>query len=126
MGRKRSGTDLLDKPLAVRVPSAVAEAWRTAAEQSGLSLADWLRQTVAPGAVRVTGRPVPRTRPKLTKPIAVDPALIAEVARVGNNLNQLARWANTYKSASDAMQVLIALNAIERQLSRFLPPGAAR
>ena len=24
-----------------------------------------------------------------------DPALIAQLARIGNNLNQLARWANT-------------------------------
>lgn len=122
MGRKRTGSELLSKPLAVRVPEATAAAWRSAATESGLSLADWLRQVVDP-SVRLVGRPTPRTRPKLTKPIAADPALLAAVAKAGNNLNQLARWANTHKSTADAAQVLIALSALERTLSSFLPPG---
>lgn len=121
MGRKRTGTELLSKPLAVRVPEATATTWRSAAAESGLSLADWLRQVVDP-SVRLVGRPTPRTRPKLTKPIAADPALLAAVAKAGNNLNQVARWANTHKSAADAAQVLIALAAIERDFSSFLPP----
>jgi hypothetical protein len=53
-----------------------------------------------PGAgVSVTGRPSP-SRPLKRPPAAapVDPAAVAAVVRVGTNLNQLARWANTERS----------------------------
>lgn len=123
MGRKRAGDELLDKPLAVRVPSAVADDWRGHAQAAGLSLADWLRQAVDPGKIRVSNRPTPQTRPKLKRPASTDPALMAGIAKIGNNLNQLARWANSFKSKADSAQVLIALSAIERDISFFLPPN---
>ena len=42
--------------------------------------------------------------------------LIRQVARIGNNLNQIARWANTYKSAAEATQVIASLARIESSL----------
>ena len=39
--------------------------------------------------------------------------LILQIARIGNNLNQIARWANTYKDAADATQVIASLARIE-------------
>ena len=42
--------------------------------------------------------------------------LIRQVARIGNNLNQIARWANTYKSAAKATQVIASLAKIESSL----------
>ena len=39
-----------------------------------------------------------------------------QVARIGNNLNQIARWANTYKSAAEATQVITGLARIESAL----------
>ncbi|MBC7201820.1 MAG: plasmid mobilization relaxosome protein MobC [Pseudomonas balearica] len=50
-----------------------------------------------------------------------DPALLAALARAGNNLNQIGRWANTYKSNADAVQVLAALVGIEQILSSYRP-----
>ena len=42
--------------------------------------------------------------------------LIRQVARIGNNLNQIARWANTYKGAAEATQVIASLTKIESAL----------
>ncbi|MGL5075316.1 MAG: MobC family plasmid mobilization relaxosome protein [Waterburya sp.] len=39
-----------------------------------------------------------------------------QVARIGNNLNQIARWANTYKDDAEATQVIAALVRIESAL----------
>ena len=41
---------------------------------------------------------------------------ILQVARIGNNLNQIARWANTYKGAAEATQVVASLARIESSL----------
>ena len=41
---------------------------------------------------------------------------VRQVARIGNNLNQIARWANTYKSAAEATQVIASLARIESAL----------
>ena len=39
---------------------------------------------------------------------------IRQLARIGNNLNQIARWANTYKDRAEAMTILSALVSLER------------
>ncbi len=39
-----------------------------------------------------------------------------QVARIGNNLNQIARWANTYKDDAEATQVISSLARIESSL----------
>ena len=41
---------------------------------------------------------------------------IRQVARIGNNLNQIARWANTYKDAAETTQVIASLTRIESAL----------
>jgi hypothetical protein len=33
----------------------------------------------------------------------------AQIAKVGNNLNQIAKWVNTYKSAADTADVIMLL-----------------
>lgn len=39
-----------------------------------------------------------------------------QLTQIGNNLNQLARWANGHKSAADASQVVVALLRLERAI----------
>ena len=46
-----------------------------------------------------------------------------ELARIGNNLNQIARWANEHKSAADAVEVSRHLAAIELALRDLAPSG---
>ena len=41
---------------------------------------------------------------------------LRQVARIGNNLNQIARWTNTYKGAAEATQVIASLARIESAL----------
>lgn len=108
---------MLNKLVKVKVDETERAAWQQQAAAAGVTLADLIRLRMSSSAV---GR-APR-RPR--RPVAAaDPALLAAVAKAGNNLNQLARWSNTYKSTADAAQVLIALAAIERQLSSFLKSG---
>ena len=40
-----------------------------------------------------------------------------QVSRIGNNLNQIARWANTHKGAVEAVEVIGHLIAIKRALA---------
>ncbi|NOG58868.1 MAG: plasmid mobilization relaxosome protein MobC [Proteobacteria bacterium] len=43
-----------------------------------------------------------------------------QVARIGNNLNQIGRWANTYKNTASTIEVVSQLIAIERELKRLI------
>ena len=47
------------------------------------------------------------------------------VTRIGNNLNQIARWANTYYAEAEAVEVIVHLVAIERALLMLAPVRAA-
>ena len=48
-----------------------------------------------------------------------DPKLIRHLALIGNNLNQLARIANSEKSSLVNQKILLELSAIREQLERF-------
>lgn len=72
------------------------------AAEAGMSVSELVRDHL--GAVSVVNRDDERT-------------LVRQVARVGSNLNQLARWANTYKRSVEALTVLQALRSISADLS---------
>ena len=95
----------------VKVSVLEKESWQSLAEADGLTLSDLIRQHM--GAAKLVHRePVKKRRVK-----RVDPALIRELAKIGNNLNQISRWANTFKSDAEAMAVLRALLSVERQIA---------
>ena len=110
-----------DKWLHLRLSESERASWQAAAAEAGVTLADLIRQRMGDAA---TTKRKPTTRQRRMAAPAADPALLAGIAKAGNNLNQLARWANTYRGTADQVQVLAALAAIERQLSSFLPPNA--
>ncbi|PYE84199.1 mobilization protein MobC [Phyllobacterium leguminum] len=56
------------------------------------------------------------TRPMKRNRVEVDPALVRQLAQIGNNLNQLARWANRDKRAVEALAVIARLVEIEREI----------
>lgn len=105
----------LDRRIGLRLPESVAEAWKAAAKASRKSLSDWVRGQVSAGnAVTITtGKKTPA---KASRQVVVntDPALIREVAKIGNNLNQIARKLNGGAHPDTAM--LVALLGIEQQL----------
>ena len=41
---------------------------------------------------------------------------VTDMLRIGNNLNQLAQWANTHKTAAEAVAVIAHLVSFERSL----------
>lgn len=105
--------DIRDKWVHVKVTAAERESWAAFAKAQGFSVSDLVRQMMAtamkePAKLHAKPRRISRR---------ADPELIRELAKVGNNLNQIARWANTYKTGADAREVTQALIAIERALS---------
>jgi len=70
----------------------------------GMSVSDYVRQTCL--GLRLRRTPEEKRR-------------IRELARIGSNLNQLARWANTYKESLEAVEVLVALTNLETQIENF-------
>ncbi len=89
--------------------------WQAEAAAAGLTLADLIRERMN---VKKVGRE-PRQRQRRIQP--ADPALLAMLGRLNGNMNSLAHWASSHKSAADAVQVLAALKAIDQILSSYRP-----
>jgi len=96
----------------VRLSAAERAAWRGKAVATGLPLSDLLRRAMA------------RTRTWTAADAAIERERNRQVARIGNNLNQLARWANTHRSAARAVTVIANLVAFERLLRQVARFGA--
>ena len=97
----------------IRCTEGDRAAWKAKADAAGLTLSELVRQSL--GRVRTWTAKDRRT--------ARDRVL--QLARIGNNLNQIARWANTHKSAADATEVIGALISIERLLREQGQPSDA-
>jgi hypothetical protein len=108
-----------EKWVHVKLSADERNLWHELAAEQGVSLADFVRMRV--GEARLSNQHAPKRQPVKR----VDPELIRELGRIGNNLNQVGRWANTYKSDAEAGQVLAALIVIERDLAEvradFMP-----
>jgi antitoxin component of RelBE/YafQ-DinJ toxin-antitoxin module len=79
--------------------------WQSIAENRGVSLSELVRSLL-------DGQ---RLRKRRATP-SVDPALLRELARIGNNLNQLAHAANR-RQPVPATALLVRLIEIDRELS---------
>lgn len=75
--------------------------------QVGGQLATWMRETCL------------GQRTKRRNPPSVEPALLRQLAGIGNNLNQIARRANKNLNDVDAVDLLIRLDAIEQSITRL-------
>ena len=98
----------------VRATAAERAEWHRKAGSAGLSLSDLVRQAI--GRVRtwtVAHAELERERTR-------------ELARIGSNLNQIARWANTYKEDAEVVEVVAHLVAIERALDTLTVEGEPR
>ena len=102
----------LTQTVVLRCTAAEKIGLRATAKTAGVTVSALLRETL--GLVRSRRRkPVPRA----------DPALILAVARIGGNLNQIARQLNRHAADGprqiEAVAVATQLVAIERQLARL-------
>jgi transposase-like protein len=86
----------------LRVSPSEKETITDKAQSQGQSVTDFLRQRALGYRLRQTSFEKERVR---------------QLARIGANLNQLAKWVNTYKSRAEAVEVLIALASLEREAS---------
>lgn len=90
----------------VRTTPEQKAAWFAKAAARGVSFSDFARQSLDGVVVR-----------RRRGPRSVDPAMLRQLARLGNNLNQLARWANRDQRYADRLTILSQLVGIERELS---------
>ena len=94
-----------------RVLPSEHAAWRAKAAAAGVSPSALLRQAMA------------RTRTWTAPAVGVERERNLQVARIGNNLNQIARWANANASAAEAVTVIANLVSFERSLVAVLRSG---
>ena len=96
-----------DTTITLRVTQSEKLAWQAKADLVGMTLSNLIRQAIS------------RTKTWT----AADKSLVKEqtrqIARIGNNLNQIAKWANTYKSTAEAVQIIQALRLVEQSLNQL-------
>ena len=98
-------------------------------EAAGISDAAYLRWLLRREAGSPAALPAPPKRKRAlaaSPPPAADPALLLQIARVGNLLNQVARSANECRrngSALDMVQVLAVLLVIQHESELLARPS---
>ena len=95
----------------LRVSPAERAAWKAKAAAAGLPLSALLRQAMA------------RTQTWTAPAMAIESERSRQIARIGNNVNQIARWANTHASPIEAVRITDRLKAVERSLRALARPG---
>ena len=85
-------------------PAELAE-WNAKAAAAGVTLSELLRQAMS------------RTQTWTAPSMEVERERTRQVARIGSNLNQIARWANTHLDGLAPVEVIAHLVAIERELA---------
>jgi hypothetical protein len=110
----------LSKVVRVRLTAADLDRLRDRAQAEGMSAADWLRLRINSNKefehAQPTKIPTPRQRKREAPKHPADPKLIAQIAKIGNNLNQIAHVAN----ATGNLPTLLQLSSIERELLEVL------
>lgn len=89
----------------IRVSSSEKQRWQGIAKDRGVSLSELVRSLLNGQRSRQPRR--------LSK---IDPSLLRELARIGNNLNQIARAANR-REPVPAVALLAPLIGIDRELA---------
>jgi len=86
----------------MRVPPAEKRLIESKAAEQEQTVTDFLRQRALDYRLRKT---------------PAEKELLFRIARISSNLNQLARWANTHKSAMQAVAVIAHLISLERAVT---------
>lgn len=108
------------KLFTMKVEPDTLNRWKQLAESFGVPLAELIRHRL-----EQTEPPKPSAVRRHRPPPKVDPGLIAEVAAIGNNLNQIARRVNHAAKAGRSVDVLEELAAIEEHLAAIVEAAKA-
>ena len=92
----------------VRVTEEEQREWKAKASATGRRPSELLRAAMG------------KTRTWTAEAAGVERERLRQLARVGNNLNQIARWANTYKREAEAVEVVAHLVALEREIGELV------
>jgi hypothetical protein len=110
------------KRLSVRLEVEEWDFLQRQAEESGMVLSDFVRVRMGVGNVRenekrILGKKQKKNTGKENKEEYRE--IAAQIAKVGNNVNQIARWVNTFKSSADAVRVVRVLAGVVDKLERI-------
>lgn len=94
-----------DRVLRVRATQEEMDRWKALAAEAELPLSRLVRQSLG------------RVRAWSPGKAALHRQRSVQIARIGSNLNQIARWANTYKGRADTIQVIARLVALDREIA---------
>lgn len=97
----KAKTDTRTALVKLRVTPAEKEAITAKAWAQGQTVTDFIRQRALDYRLRQT---------------PLEKEHIRQLARIGANLNQLARWVNINKGRAEVIDVLVALVSLEREL----------
>jgi len=100
------------KFIKVRVTEEEADRWKNKAAAAGLSVSDLIRQRLDEIQIECHQR-----KSKKVVHLA-DPDLIREIAKIGNNLNQVARYIHSVSKLE--VVAIKALISIERELKGLI------
>lgn len=116
-------------PFPVRLPLDLAERLRAEAQAHGCTNSDVFRRYLSLEDAKPLNQPRPVRAQKYTGHVNhADPALMRQLAQIGNNLNQLAHGVNASNLANEPLslvQILATLRSIERQLEALGAANAA-
>lgn len=97
----------LNASIKIRLSKPEKLEWQEKAVRAGIPLSSLIREAMSKTRTWTAG----------------DRALVQEqtrqISRIGNNLNQIAKWANTYKSTAEALEVIEVLRTIEQSLNQL-------
>ena len=100
-------TEKLDTSIKIRLSKQEKLAWQEKAARAGISLSTLIREAMG------------RTRTWTAGDRSSIQEQTRQISRLGNNLNQIAKWANTYKGTAEAIEIIEALMAIEKALNKL-------
>jgi hypothetical protein len=86
-----------DRFLKIRVTESELAGFRARAGEAGMTVSDLIRHRLTGYRVRQTDSDKERLR---------------SLARIGSNINQLARWANSRKAAAPALEIVLWLGRL--------------
>lgn len=116
-------------PFPVRLPADLAERLRAEAKAHGCTNSDVFRRYLALDDAKPLNQPRPVRAQKYTGRVNhADPALMRQLAQIGNNLNQIAHRINASNLAGEPLsmvQILAALSSIEREIEALGAANAA-
>jgi hypothetical protein len=92
------------KRLSVRLSAQEWASIQKQAGESGMVLSDFVRARML-DTVKENKKEYRKKNKKEYREVA------EQIARVGNNINQLTRWANTHKSAAEGARMIVLFSA---------------